>query len=472
MGNRLDIVYDYTPVPTCAEFARSNVFLRSLMGCFGSGKSSACCVEIVRRGREQKPGPDGMRRSRWAVIRNTMPELKETTMKTFFQWFPEQYFGRHYVADHRFVIKAFAFTEIEVVFLALDRPEDIKKLLSLELTGAWVNEAREVPWSVIEALQGRVGRYPAQRDGGPTWFGVFMDTNPPDIESKFHKFFENPKLDQTHARIFKQPSGLAPNAENLVNLPGGRKYYETLAKGKTDEWVKVYVHGDYGFVMDGKLVFPEYNDRVHCQEVDPIPGTVIRGWDFGLTPACIFTQILPDGRWLWFDEMVSDNMGIARFGGEVLDHCRRSFPRDTKFIDYGDPAGEQRAQTDERTVFEVLHNLGIPIEGGEQSLTIRLESMRQPLRTLLDGEPQFIIHPRCKTARKGFQGGYHYRRMQVTSERYTTQPNKNQFSHVMDAGQYVATRIFGGALVGDDDVDEDFPVNHYSPISNNPVTGY
>ena len=100
--------------------------------------------------------------------------------------------------------------------------------------------------------------------------------------------------------------------------------------------------------------------------------------------------------------------------------------------------------------------------------------MRHGLKTLGDsrGRAWTIMLAVSKTARKGFQGGYHYRRMQVTSERYTTQPNKNQFSHVMDAGQYVATRIFGGALVGDDDVDEDFPVNHYSPISNNPVTGY
>ena len=35
--------------------------------------------------------------------------------------------------------------DLEVIFLALDRPEDVKKLLSLELTGIWINEAREIP---------------------------------------------------------------------------------------------------------------------------------------------------------------------------------------------------------------------------------------------------------------------------------------------------------------------------------------
>ena len=56
--------------------------------------------------------------------------------------------------------------ELEVIFLALDRPEDVKKLLSLELTGIWINEAREIPKSIIDACTMRVGRYPSMREGG------------------------------------------------------------------------------------------------------------------------------------------------------------------------------------------------------------------------------------------------------------------------------------------------------------------
>ena len=68
----------------------------------------------------------------------------------------------------------------EVIFIALDKAEDVKKLLSLELTGAFINEAREIPKAVLDAVTMRVGRYPSQRDGGPTWSGVIMDTNAPD----------------------------------------------------------------------------------------------------------------------------------------------------------------------------------------------------------------------------------------------------------------------------------------------------
>ncbi|MEN6455488.1 MAG: hypothetical protein ABFD10_14625, partial [Prolixibacteraceae bacterium] len=43
-----------------------------------SGKSSACVMEIIRRAHEQKASPDGIRRSRWAVVRNSYGQLKDT----------------------------------------------------------------------------------------------------------------------------------------------------------------------------------------------------------------------------------------------------------------------------------------------------------------------------------------------------------------------------------------------------------
>src|SRR6185437_4262604 len=100
-------------------------------------------------------------------------------------------------------------------------------------------------WTIIEALQGRVTRYPAMKDGGASWCGIIMDTNPPDTDSKWYKFFEEQDHSEAiaemakvvpgftadkYARIFKQPSGLAPNAENIPNLRPG--YYQQLAIGK------------------------------------------------------------------------------------------------------------------------------------------------------------------------------------------------------------------------------------------------
>ncbi len=225
-------------------------------------------------------------------------------------------------------------------------------------------------------------------------------------------------------------------------------------KGADEDYIRVYVDGLYGYVKDGKPVFAEYNDGLHCAEVEPIKGvTIKRGWDFGLMPAVVFTQVLPDGRWIVFEELCGEDAGISTFADGVLRLCSQRWPGYT-FEDYGDPAGEQRsamtADKDEKTCFDILNGKGIRIRAGEQNVTGRLEAVRKPLNTLISGRPQFQLHPRCEMLRKGFLGRYQYRRVKVSgsAERYHDEPEKNEYSHPHDALQYVATRVFGDVVRG------------------------
>lgn len=443
-----DIHYSYSSVPTIKEFTLAHKFIRGLMGPFGSGKSSGCVIELVKWGAKQNEY-NGKRRARFAVIRNTYRQLQDTTIRTFMDWVPDQVFGRYLKSDHSFMIdKLDDDLEIEVLFRALDRPEHVANLLSLELTGAWVNEAREVPHAVIKALQGRVGRFPKVMEGGCVDPGIIMDTNPPDDDSWWYELFEERRPE--NAQIFRQPSGRSETAENKAFLPAN--YYENLVMGADPDFIRVYVDGQYGYVRDGKPIYSEYNDALHCAEVEPVPGVVIqRGWDFGLTPACILTQIHPDGRWLIFDEIVADDLGIDTFADAVSLHCSQKYAA-FKFEDYGDPAGNQRsamtADKDEKTCFDILRGKGIEIQPSEQNLTIRIESVRKPLNSLHRGKPQLQLHHRCKQLRKGFQGRYQYKRLKVSGaeERFQETPDKNQYSHPHDALQYVAVKVFGNTV--------------------------
>ena len=217
--------YSYVSVPTIQDFRLSPAFICGLMGPFGSGKSSGCVAEIVERSRGQAPDPkDGIRKSRWAVVRNTYRQLSDTTMKTFFDWLPPlQYdplhgFGDFIKTDHNYLITGIEGCLVEVWFRALDRPEHVANLLSSEYTGAWFNEAREIDWTIVEAMTSRVGRFPAKKDGGCTWSGIFMDTNPPDDDSDWYNFFEEKSLPAYYSQVFKQPSGTSPEAENLPKI--------------------------------------------------------------------------------------------------------------------------------------------------------------------------------------------------------------------------------------------------------------
>lgn len=427
------------PGPQSRAFMRSDAFVRGIRGPFGSGKSTACCFEIMRRARVQPQGNDGVRRSRWAIIRNTYPELRTTTIKTWHQWFPPTLgnWKAEGPPTHHIVARLEDNTEmdLEVLFLALDRPDDIAKLLSMELTGAWLNEAREFPKAVVDGVTGRVGRYPSAMMGGRGWSGILMDTNPPDSDHWWYKLAETARPDGWE--FFAQGDGLGPDAENRENLPDG--YYERMQAGKDEDWVNVYIRGNYGFVREGKPVWPDYRDGIHCKEFDLVPGLpIFVGIDFGLTPAAAFLQRTVNGQIRVFDELVATDLGITAFAPllkQKLDGPWRNFPIGAI---KGDPAGDNRSQTDESTCFQVLNAAGIMASpASTNDVAIRLDSVSQSLRRLIDGEPGFLLHPRCTTLRKALGGAYCYRRLSVSGEeRFKDVPDKNSYSHVSDGLQY------------------------------------
>jgi hypothetical protein len=427
----------YEPAgPVVRAFMESPAFVRGIMGPIGSGKSTGAVIEILRRAAMQAPASDGIKYTRWAIIRNSYPELKSTTMKTWAQWCPLQYGKLNQDSPITHHVKT-ADLDMEILFLALDREDDVKKLLSLELTGAWVNEAREIPKSIIDALTGRVGRYPAKKDGGATWSGILMDTNPPDDQSWWFKADREETPEGWE--FFQQPSGRSPEAENKKNLPD--KYYERICAGKDPEWVKVYVDGEYGYVMEGKPVYPMFRDRIHVAEqpIEPIPGLpLLLGADFGLTPAGVIAQKLPDGRWLILDEFVADNCGVVRFSESLLKYVSITYPGFSVAKGWGDPAGEARAFSDERTAFEILREYtGWDWKPAPTNdIVPRLEVVIGTLNRLVDGNPGLLLSPTCKTLRKGFSGGYHYKPIRTGSgTQYHDTPAKNAYSHPHDALQ-------------------------------------
>jgi hypothetical protein len=355
--------------------------------------------------------------------------------------------------------------ELEVIFLALDRPEDVKKLLSLELTGIWINEAREIPKSIIDACTMRVGRYPSMRDGGPTWTGVIADTNAPEedhwwpimagevpipdhisseesrmlVKPDNWKFYTQPSamLEEKDDEGLVQKYNPNPLAENKKNMMPS--YYPNLIQGKTKSWIDVYVMNRLGHIQDGKPVYNMFRADVHVakEEIPVADGMpLFIGLDFGLTPAAVFGQKVR-GRWLILQEIVAFDMGIVRFAELLRAEIATRYANCDVNI-FGDPAGDFRAQTDESTPFQILRGAGLQARPTHSNdVALRLESVSQPLQRMVDGQSGVLVDFRCKELIKGFEGGYHYRRMQVSGERYEDKPSKDRFSHIHDALQYL-----------------------------------
>lgn len=312
----VDVRYDAPP--TLSSLLDSNAFVRVVMGPIGSGKSSGCVVEILRRASEQAPGPDGVRRTRFAVVRNTYRELQDTTRKTFEQWVPAA-LGKWNEQDFAFAMK-FRDVECEVLFRALDRPQDVKKLLSLELTGAYVNELRELPKAILDGLQGRVGRYPSRAQGGPTWWGVWADTNPWHTGHWASKLFRS--APEGHA-LFRQPGGRSPEAENVENLVPG--YYRTLCHGKDSDWIRVYVDGeeassDIGSIWGNQLDALQKRGGI-CEFEVPRTG-LFTIWDLGISD--------PTSIWV---------LNVKPDGAELVDHYRNTGVPLSHYFDWVDSRG-------------------------------------------------------------------------------------------------------------------------------------
>lgn len=460
MPSTLRVNIGATRYPVLNDFMGANHRVDAIMGPLGSGKTYGAIQRLLRHMCEQAPNPVGQRPTRFYAVRNTYPDLMSTTVKDFIAVFagmgvmkmgslePPTFHVQFRLEDHT-VVKS------EVIFLSLDREDDVRKLRGSQATGFWLNEMKELVKAVVDMADLRHGRYPSMADGGvrPTWHGMIGDTNAPDEDHWYYKLAEEDRPEGWHFHrqpggVFakgKKPNGrtvwgLNDHAENLENLP--EAYYERGIQGKEDDWIAVMLSNEYGFVIDGKPVHPEYRDSVHCA-LEPIPYEkgypIVLGLDFGRTPACALLQYIDAaGRWHQIDEYVTIDMSAALFAPELKRYIDRKYPG-AKVEGWGDPAGDASGQTVETTPIQILRAHGIPCRPtASNQPTLRRAALANPLtRICMDGQPGFMIGPNCKITRKGLMGGFCYRRLKIAgSDRYTDEPDKNMYSHPVEALEY------------------------------------
>ena len=441
--------------PVLKKFYQSRARVQVIMGPLGSGKTVTTCQHIFDLMCEQEPNKQRVRPSRWYAVRNTYPDLLETTAKDWLELYGE--LGKYTEGSKkppqqelRFTLEDGTRVEADMVFIALDRDQHVKKLRGSQVTGFWMNELKELPRSVFDMADLRHGRFPTTASGGVKcgWHGMIADTNAWDVDHWLHDLLVDGGVPEGWA-YFRQPGGVVqknghwqvnPDAENIQNLPDD--YYHLGMAGKTEDWIRVNLANEYGFVLEGKPVFPEYLDTMHCHDITALPGELTIGIDWGLTPAAVIMQRDPRGRILVLDELVTEDMGAARFAELLVNHLNAKYPRH-KYRAWGDPAGEARAQTDERTIFQVVRAKGLmAYPAPTNDWTKRREAVSRSLSRLVDGRPGLIVDTRCTRLRKALSGGYCYRRLQVSGDaRYRDQPDKNIHSHVADALQYACMGI-------------------------------
>jgi hypothetical protein len=461
----------YVPVPSVQPFLTSDKFVALIVGPVGSTKTTAGIMRIAYKAKQMAPCRDGVRRSRAVWIRNTREQLNDTSIPDFLKWFPDGQAGSFMKTGMKFVLK-FDDVECEVLFRGLDDTNDVRRLLSLQISFAIMDEFREIHPDIFHAVQGRLGRYPdgmmvphrpewgvdskgnpiqgCVKDDGTSNKHIWGMTNPPDMDTFWEEYLSNPPA---NAERWIQPSGLSEEADWVKYLP--TDYYENLAEGKTQDWIDVYINAQFGKSLSGQPVFRSFKLDYHVSKLPLKPirmenYPLIIGADFGLTPACTINQIDPKGRLLTFADLTSEGMGAVRFIREKLKPTLAARFPGLQCVVVGDPAGVQRAQTDERSVFDIFKSEGFRIAPARtNALPARIGAVDNWLTRQADGGPAHLIDPSCKELIKALRGGYRYK-IKTTNNEPDEKPEKNMSSHVADAHQYACLHAdpagFGGGL--------------------------
>lgn len=434
---------NYFPPPTVDDFIRhyipGKLFYSWIVGPVGSGKTTGDFFKLVCMAKLQEPGPDGIRRTRAVIVRNTLPQLRDTTITSWNYWFKDGEAGTWRASENKFLLK-FDDVECEVLFRPLDTADDVARVLSLEVTFAIIDEFVEIPRAIIDALSARVGRYPSKKDGGATNFGIFGSSNPSTEDNWWFTYLHNEL--PANAKYFIQPSGLSPEAENLENLPPS--YYDSAIQGKKDEWIKQYVECVWGFSAAGKPVVSSFRPDLHLAKKkllfnNQLP--LVFGFDPGLGgTAAIFGQQDLNGRLLVMGEVIAEGYGTQRFIEELLKpYIRRRFPDARDIICAPDPASANRAQTDERAVVEIIKRYFPAKPETNNRLPLRLDAIDHFTTRLVEGGAALLIdESECPVLTRALRGGWRFAINTKNDEFKGPVPEKNAYSHPGDAFGYLA----------------------------------
>ena len=454
----------YRASKTIAKFMASTSFVRILMGPVGSGKTTGIIFEMLKRAIEQRRGPDGKRRTRFAIVRQTLSQLKMTVLLDIMNWF--RAIASYKVSDQLVTIQ---FNDVisEWYMIPLEDPEDQKRLLSMQLTGAWISEAIEINVDLVSALAGRCGRFPSVADGGCTWFGIIADTNAPVVGSDWHKLMEDER--PADWALFRQPSGLDVEAENLdwlvqtpdtvtlplgdpVRLAQGRTYYERLATNPNKDWVRRYVFAEYGEDPTGTAVFREsFKRQFHVvDETTVVHGyPILIGQDFGRNPCSLICQPDHRGRLLVHEEIIAEDIGLETHVLKLLKpalYTERYLGRMMACV--GDPSGVARGPFLEETAFDVMQRLGVPgFPSVTNDIDARIRAVEQLLHQQRDGGPAIVISLKgCPMLVRALNGAYRYAKTKAG----VTKPlpeKSHPWSDLADCLQYVCL-VYNAGLVG------------------------
>lgn len=425
----------------------------AIMGPNGAGKTTSVQAKHIKMARKQaRSRIDGKRKYKLCVVavdyrrlwENFIPSWWERLPKDFGEWVGGTGEPAHHII--RFDEADGSQVELWVDMIALGDHNVEDATRGYQPTSWWLYEVDRLPYEVLIHTRGRVGRYPPMMDGGPTWCGITMDLNAPDVGSWFHtQVYEKRLQHQQFFGFHRQPSGLSAKAENVKNLRPG--YYDAICRGQPDWWIRRFVRNEFGYSRSGKPVWEEFAETRHVASGPMVPSLELPlriGLDAGLKPAGVIGQHMPNGQRRVLAEVVTDageSVGPVRFGerlAKLLADKFAGFDRN-QIMARADPSAIAGERSGEGSWIQIV--------AATAKIDIRPARTNDPVKRLaacamhmsrdVDPDvPGLLLDPCCVNLARSLASGYRYRKKQGVEGEYHDEIDKNQDSHVADAFQY------------------------------------
>jgi hypothetical protein len=453
------IVRYFAQDPVILAFHKDRSPVRFLIGPRGSGKSGSGIMEGMTAAAEQTPNRQGLRRSKFLVLRDTYRQLLTTTIPSFKKWlgYATKFSGQYPIIARTHVPLADGTkVDMETTFLAMDGENIIDNLQSFEASFAWINEARGIERpDVVSMVKATCGRFPSKdEEGCKRWF-VVGDTNPPD---EFHWLYHADMVEsvegwtifkQVPPLIYKGPVGnylpkrdlYEPNpAATYARIQNaGYDYWLDMIPGSSDAFIRTMVMGQYGTLVTGKPVYEKswHEDCISAKPLEIADAlTVHVGIDTsGLHPAAVFGQIaggrLNIVREIHVEDTPFEEFLEGAFAPFVMEH----FPRNP-IMCHLDPSNP-RSGIGGKNALQIMGKFGYE---ATLASTNRINARLGAVTYLLQRRNAMSIDPSCKLIIEGFRGKYHYKKMESSGliVAHRPIPEKNKYADVHDGLQYLS----------------------------------
>lgn len=472
----------YNAYPTMVKFHEDykKYNKRFVAGPPGSGKSVGSVIELLAIAMRQEPTPDGIRPTKFGIIRSTYGRLERTTLVTLKTWLPAKYtkitYSKPIKVHSRIPLPDDTIADIQIELIAIENARDLTVLDSYEATAIWLNEMIELPEGLVGKAGERVGRYPPSVMWGDgkshvTWYGVIGDYNYPPKDHWLVSYLHEGELPEG-TMLYEQPPALIehidpdtgettytvnPLAENLSNLDNGKKYLIDLAtyqKMGQYDMIQTRLLCRYGRAGgDGKRVFTGFDSEYHVADhkIEPMKytDTLISIDTSGIHPCALFWQNVR-GKWHITDGIYGEEMGLEEFIDDVLVPLITMRYAGCNISCVCDPANARDART-AITPTDLLNERGLnafvaPTNKFKERLTASeiLLNKRDKGSLLISDHITLLID--------ALDGGYQYRKLQAVGAGvvFSAQPLKNKYSHWADAFQYGALHIVTGTISDED----------------------